>query len=95
MDGKRLTIMIEIVRFCSSSRDEARIRNRFGLNSVLSEAYLSILKQRELLTHANGRYQITERGRGFLTSCDRINGIKAKSNPERLSVFNSPQVFEQ
>ena len=67
--------MTEIIRFCSLSRDETRIKNRFSLNSVEAEAYLSILKQRNLLKQDNGKYQVTERGKSFLASYDKINGI--------------------
>jgi predicted transcriptional regulator len=67
--------MSEIIRFCSLSRDETRIRNRFSLNSVQAEAYLSILEQRRLLRQNNGKYQVTERGKSYLASRDKISGI--------------------
>jgi predicted transcriptional regulator len=76
MMNERIVIMTEIVRFCSPSRDETRIRNRFSLNSVQAEAYLAILKQRQLLAQNDGKYHITERGKSFLTSCDKLNGRK-------------------
>ncbi len=77
MMNERILLMTEIIRFCGLSRDETRIRHRFSLNSVQAEAYLSILKQQKMLIQNNGKYQITERGKSFLTSCDKINGIKA------------------
>jgi predicted transcriptional regulator len=78
MINERTFLMVEIIRFCGLSRDETRIRNRFSLNSVQAEAYLSILKQQKMLMQNNGKYEITERGISFLTSCDKINGIKQK-----------------
>ena len=76
MMNERIIIMTEIVRFCSLSKDETGIRNRFSLNSVQAEAYLSILRQRQLLMQNNGKYYITERGHSFLASYDKINGTK-------------------
>ena len=73
MNNDRRMVMTEIVRFCNLSRDEARIRNQFSLNSVQTEAYLAILKRQKLLTYNNGRYQATERGKSFLITCDRLN----------------------
>jgi predicted transcriptional regulator len=79
INDERITVMTEIMRFCSLSRDETRIRSRFGLNSVQADAYLTILKQRKMLTLNNGKYQITDRGKTFLTSCDKINGVKTRT----------------
>ena len=78
MMNERTLLMVEIIRFCGLSRDETR--NRFSLNSVQAEAYLSILKQQKMLMQNNGKYEITERGISFLTSCDKINGMKQKTS---------------
>jgi predicted transcriptional regulator len=73
MNNDRRMVMTEIVLFCNLSRDETRIRHRFSLNTVQTEAYLVILKRQKLLTYNNGRYQTTEQGKIFLASCDRTN----------------------
>jgi predicted transcriptional regulator len=78
LNDERITVMTEIVRFCNPAKDETRIRHRFSLNSVQTEAYLNILKQRQLLAQKNGKFHTTERGKSFLVSCDRLNGRKGK-----------------
>jgi predicted transcriptional regulator len=66
-------IMTEMVRFCNLARDKTHIRNRFSLNSIQAEAYLTILKQRQLLTHDRSKYHITERGKSFIAFCDKLD----------------------
>jgi predicted transcriptional regulator len=71
----RLGIVSHIIRFCETSKDKGRIMNRVGLNDVQAESYLSILTQQSLLIQNNGKYVITVKGQGYLSSCDRLRKI--------------------
>jgi len=70
--GERL----EIIRFCETPKDKGRIMNRLGLNDVQTESYLEILKQQSMLMQNNGKYVITMKGKGYISSYDRIRKIK-------------------
>jgi predicted transcriptional regulator len=73
----RLGIVSHIIRFCETSKDKGRIMNRVGLNDVQAESYLSILTQQSLLIQNNGKYVITVKGQGYLSSYERLRKIGA------------------
>jgi predicted transcriptional regulator len=66
-----------IIRFCETPKDKGRIMNKLGLNDVQAESYLTILTQQSLLMQNNGKYVITMKGQGYLSSNDRIRKIKS------------------
>ena len=69
----RLGIISHIMRFCATSRGKDRIMQRIGLNDVQAESYLTILTRQSLLVHDNGKYLLTTRGQGYLSSFERFN----------------------
>ncbi|MGA2523924.1 MAG: winged helix-turn-helix domain-containing protein [Candidatus Bathyarchaeia archaeon] len=71
----RVGIVPHIIRFCETSKDKGRIMNRLGLNDVQAESYLAILTQQSMLMQNNGRYVITTKGKGYLSSYDRLRKI--------------------
>ena len=73
----RLGIVSHIIRFCETSKDKGRIMNRVGLNDVQAESYLSILTQQSLLIQNKGKYVITVKGQGYLSSYERLRKIGA------------------
>ena len=75
ISNERILVLTEIVHYCNPSGEETRIRNRFNLNSVQAEAYLTLLKQRQLLAQNDGKYHITER-REFSRFLRKLNGRK-------------------
>jgi predicted transcriptional regulator len=66
---------LEIIRFCETPKDKGRIMSRLGLNDVQAESYLVILKAQSLLAQKNGKYVITDRGQGYLSSYERTRKI--------------------
>jgi predicted transcriptional regulator len=66
---------LEIIRFCETPKDKGRIMNRLGLNDVQAESYLAILKAQSLLAQNNGKYVITDRGQGYISSYERTRKI--------------------
>jgi predicted transcriptional regulator len=66
-----------IIRFCATPKNKGRIMNRLGLNDVTAESYLAILTAQSMLVHNNGKYVITEKGQGYLSSSDRTRKIKS------------------
>jgi predicted transcriptional regulator len=73
----RLGIVSHIIRFCETSKDKGRIMKRVGLNDVQAESYLTILTRRSLLMQDNGKYVVTLKGQGYLSSYDRFRKIEA------------------
>jgi len=65
------------MRFCETSKDKSRIKQRLGLNEVQAESYLSILTRQSMLMQDNGKYVITLKGQGYLSSCERLRKIGA------------------
>ena len=81
-----LGIMVHIVRFCETSKDKDRIKNRLGLNDVQAESYLAILTRQRMIMQNNGQYVITVTGQSSLNSYDRlgkIGSIQRERNPTR------------
>ena len=74
-NSDRITIMVEIVRFCELSRDKVRIMNKMSLNNVYAEAYLAMLTQQKLLMQNDGKYLKTEQGHRFLSVYDRVTRV--------------------
>jgi predicted transcriptional regulator len=70
-----LGIVPHIIRFCETSKDKGRIMNRLGLNEAQAESYLTILTQRSMIRQNNGKYVITVKGQGYLSSYDRLRKI--------------------
>ena len=66
-----------IIRFCETPKDKGRIMNRLGLNDVTAESYLTILIAQSMLMQNNGKYIVTKKGQGYLSSSDRIKRIKS------------------
>ena len=71
--GERLGI----IRFCETPKDKARIMNRLSLNDVAAESYLTILTAQSMLVQNNGKYVVTQKGQGYLSSSDRTRKIKS------------------
>jgi predicted transcriptional regulator len=72
----RLGIVSHIIRFCETSKGKGRIMNRIGLNDIQAESYLTILTQQSMLMQTNGKYVITMKGQGYLSSYDRLRKIE-------------------
>jgi predicted transcriptional regulator len=68
---------LEIIGFCETPKHKSRIMNRLGLNDVTAESYLSILMAQSLLEQNNGKYVVTKKGQGYLSSSARIKKIKS------------------
>jgi len=51
--------------------------NRLGLNDVAAESYLAILTAQSMLMQNNGKYIVTTKGQGYLSSSDRTRKIKS------------------
>jgi predicted transcriptional regulator len=66
-----------IIHFCETPKNKDRIMDRLGLNNVLAESYLAILTAQSMLVQINGKYVITMKGIGYLSSYDRVRKIKA------------------
>ena len=66
-----------IIRFCETPKDKGRIMNRLGLNDVTTESYLTILMAQSMLVQNNGKYVVTQKGQGYLSSSDRTKKIKS------------------
>jgi predicted transcriptional regulator len=66
-----------IIRFSETPKDKGRIKNRLGLNDVTTESYLTILTAQSMLVQSNGKYVVTKKGQGYLSSSARINKIKS------------------
>ena len=73
--NNKLGIVSNIIRFCETSKDKSRIMNRVGLNDVQAESYLTILIRQSMLAQNDGKYVITIKGQGYLSSCDRLRKI--------------------
>jgi predicted transcriptional regulator len=71
----RLGIVSHIMRFCETSKEKSRIMQKVGLNDVLAESYLTILTRQSMLVHDNGKYVLTNKGQGYLSSFDRLRKI--------------------
>jgi predicted transcriptional regulator len=72
----RLGIVSHIMRFCETSKNKGRIMQQVGLNDVLAESYLTILIRQSLLIQNNGKYLLTNKGQGYLSSYDRLRRIQ-------------------
>jgi predicted transcriptional regulator len=68
---------IGIIRFCEKPKDKGRIMSRIGLNDVQAESYLAILTRQSMLMQNNGKYVVTTKGQGYISSSERIRKIKA------------------
>jgi predicted transcriptional regulator len=66
-----------IIRFCETPKAKGRIMNRLGLNDAAAESYLSILMAQSMLVQNNGKYVVTQKGQGYLSSSDRTKKIKS------------------
>jgi predicted transcriptional regulator len=66
-----------IIRFCETPKNKGRIMNRLGLNDVAAESYLVILMAQSMLMQNKGKYVVTQKGQGYLSSCDRTRKIKS------------------
>ena len=66
-----------IIRFCETPKDKGRIMNKLGLNDVTTESYLTILMAQSMLVHYNGKYVVTQKGQGYLSSSARTKKIKS------------------
>jgi len=66
---------LEIIRFCETPKDKSRIMSRLGLNDVQAESYLAILMQQSMLAQNNGKYVVTSKGQGYLSSSERTRKI--------------------
>ena len=71
----RLGIVSHIMRICETSKDKTRIMQQVGLNDVMAESYLTILTRQSMIIQNNGKYVITSKGQGYLSSCDRLQKI--------------------
>jgi predicted transcriptional regulator len=67
---------IGIVRFCETPKDKERIMNRLRLNSVQAESYLAILTRQSMLMQNGGKYVVTDLGKTYLASFERVKKIK-------------------
>lgn len=74
--NSRLGIVSNIIRFCETSKDKGRIMNKLGLNDVLTDSYLAILTQQSMLMQDNGKYVVTIKGQGYLSSYDKLRKIE-------------------
>jgi predicted transcriptional regulator len=72
----RLGIVSHIMRICETSKDKNRIMQQVGLNDVLLESYLTILIRQSMLTQNNGKYLLTNKGQGYLSSYNRLQKIE-------------------
>jgi predicted transcriptional regulator len=68
---------IGIIRFCKTPKDKGRIMSRIGLNDIQAESYLAILTRQSMLMQNSGKYVITTKGQGYISSSERIRKIKA------------------
>ena len=68
---------LDIIRFCETPKNKDRIISKLGLNEVQAESYLAILTKQSMLMQNNGKYVITMKGQGFISSSDRIRKIKS------------------
>jgi predicted transcriptional regulator len=68
---------IGIIRFCEKPKDKGRIMSMIGLNDVQAESYLAILTRQSMLMQNNGKYVVTTKGQGYISSSERIRKIKA------------------
>jgi len=50
--------------------------NKLGLNDVLTDSYLAILTQQSMLMQDNGKYVVTIKGQGYLSSYDKLRKIE-------------------
>jgi predicted transcriptional regulator len=66
---------LEILRFCETPKDKSRITSRLGLNAVMVESYLAILLAQSLIAQSNGKYVVTQKGQGHLSSYERTRKI--------------------
>jgi predicted transcriptional regulator len=66
-----------IIRFCETPKNKGRIMNRLGLNDVAAESYLVILMAQSMLMQNKGKYVVTQKGQGYLSSSDRTRKIKS------------------
>jgi len=73
----RIGIVFNIIRFCETSKDKARIMSRLGLNDVIAESYLAILMAQSMLMENDGKYLATTKGRSYLYSGERLRKIEA------------------
>ncbi len=67
-----------IIRFCETPKNKDRIISKLGLNEVQAESYLTILTKQSILMQNNGKYVITEKGQGFISSSNRVRRIEAQ-----------------
>ena len=49
--------------------------SRLGLNDVMAESYLAILLAQSLIAQSNGKYVVTQKGQGYLSSSERSRKI--------------------
>ena len=66
---------LEIVRFCGTPKDKERIMSRVGLNDVQADSYLDILIQQSMIKHNDGKYVVTSKGKGYVSSSDKIRKL--------------------
>jgi predicted transcriptional regulator len=72
----RLGIVSHIMRFCETSKNKDRIMQKVGLNDVLADSYLTILTRQSMLIQDNGKYILTNKGQGYLSSYERLQKIQ-------------------
>jgi predicted transcriptional regulator len=65
-----------IIRFCETPKDKGRIMNRLRLNDVAAESYLTILTAQSMIIQNKGKYVVTQKGQGYLSSSERTRKIK-------------------
>ena len=73
----RLGIISHIMRFCETSKEKTKIMQKVGLNDVLTDSYLTILTRQSMLIQNNGKYVLTNKGHGYLSSYDRLQKIES------------------
>ena len=71
-----LGIMVDIIRFCRTTKDKDKIVTRLSLNDVQTASYLAILTRQSMISHNDGDYVVTEKGQSYLSSYDRFRKIR-------------------
>jgi predicted transcriptional regulator len=73
--SERLGLVSHIIRFCETPKNKTRIMDRLGLNDVQADSYLAILMQQSMLMQNNGKYVMTMKGQGYISSYERFREI--------------------
>jgi len=88
----RFEITAEIMKECLLPQCKTHIMYKGNLSFAQTNAYLTMLTTRGLLTHDNGRYETTAKGRQFISAYNQISEIMGTPTPSmtRMKIFSNP-----